>query len=62
MGKYQMLPLAQNGLEMVGIWQYEITQDLIDVTKPDVVFFEMIERALQTLGEQYNDLIQDTTK
>ncbi|MGN0438029.1 MAG: hypothetical protein ACI4F4_05845 [Lachnospiraceae bacterium] len=41
--------LSQNCSELTAIWDYSISQELINELEPDVVFFEMTERNLNLL-------------
>ena len=50
--------LAENCSELTGLWTYDLTQELLDATKPDVVFFEMTERLLNLMGSKNRDLAQ----
>lgn len=43
--------MAENCSALTCIWDYDITQEMINIVKPDVVFYEMTERELNFMGE-----------
>lgn len=53
--------MAESSSELTCIWQYDITQELIDIVKPDVVFLEITERNLNTMPSCSLDFIYCTT-
>lgn len=49
---------AENSSELIGVWSYDLTRQLIDIAQPDMVIFEMTERTLNTLGTANQKYIQ----
>ena len=49
--------MAENCSDLTCIWSYDITQEAIDMVQPDVVLFEMTERALNSLGYHSHEFI-----
>lgn len=50
--------MAENCSSLTCIWDYNITQEMIDGIKPDIVFSEMTERCLSSLRYTSDDFIK----
>lgn len=50
---------AENFNQFTYIWSYDIQQEVIDAVKPDIVFYEMAERFLNSMDIRSSGLVTD---
>lgn len=50
--------MAENSSAIVGIWSYDISEEIINCVKPDVVFSELTERELASLENTSEEFVQ----